>query len=157
MAMRRSPRSDSAGLVLLAVLVFILITALAASSLVTSYQQASRREKEEQLLFAGDQFRRAILAYYNTVPPGGTRRFPSSLEALLNDQRFPTPRQHLRRIYADPIVGTPDWELVTSGSGIVGVHSRSNQQPLKKTGFALPYGQFEGARTYADWVFAIKP
>jgi type II secretory pathway pseudopilin PulG len=96
------------GIVLLGVLVFILITTLAASSLVTSYQQASRREKEEQLLFAGDQIRKAILAYYNTVPPGGARSLPPSFDALLDDQRFPTPRHHLRRPYLDPMTGTAD-------------------------------------------------
>jgi type II secretory pathway pseudopilin PulG len=154
--MKRSP-SNSSGLVLLAMLVFILVTTLAASSLVTSYQQAKRREKEEELLFVGDQFRRAILAYYNTVPPGGTRSLPPSLDALLVDQRFPTPRQHLRRIDPDPISGSADWEPVTAATGIVGVRSRSALQPLKMKGFAPGYEQFENARTYSDWTFAIRP
>lgn len=156
-ARKRIERGSSQGLVLLAVLVFILITTLAASTLVASYQQTLRREKEEQLLFAGDQIRRAILAYYNTIPPGGSRGLPQSLEALIEDRRFPTARQHLRRIYSDPMTGTADWELVTAAGGIVGVHSRSLQAPLKKAGFPAPYLNFERAERYSDWIFAIDP
>jgi type II secretory pathway pseudopilin PulG len=150
-------RSRVGGVVLLAVLVFVLITTLAAGSLVTSYQQALRREKEEQLLFAGDQIRRAILSYYNTLPPDGRRSLPPSLDALLDDQRFPTPRQHLRRIYIDPMTGKVDWTLVTNGAGIVGVSSRAPQEPLKKNAFPAAYEPFQNALAYTDWVFAIKP
>ncbi len=156
-AVRRIQRRHSSGIVLLAVLVFVLVTTLAASSLVVSYQQAARREKEEQLLFAGDQFRKAILSYYNTIPPGGARSLPPSLDALLDDQRFATPRHHLRRIYIDPITGTAEWEGVTSGNGIVGVHSRSPLEPLKKAGFPVAYVRFENAQAYSDWVFGISP
>jgi type II secretory pathway pseudopilin PulG len=155
--MRASDRHRSKGIVLLAVLVFVLITTLAASAMVTSYQNALRREKEEQLLFAGDQIRKAILSYYNVVPPGGARSLPASLDALADDQRFATPLHHLRRIYADPLTGAADWELVKSGSVIIGVRSTSLQEPLKKKGFAAAYASFEDARSYSEWAFAIHP
>jgi len=154
---RIESRRRSRGLVLLAVLVFILVTTLAASTLVHSYQQTLRREKEEQLLFAGDQIRKAILSYYNAIPPGGARSLPASLDVLLDDQRFATPLHHLRRLYQDPLTGAADWELVKSGSGIVGVRSVSSQEPLKKTGFSAAYAQFENARAYSEWVFAAAP
>jgi hypothetical protein len=119
------------GLVLLAVMVFILMTTLAA------------------------QFRRAITSYYNTVPPGGARALPQSLEALLNDDRFARPIQHLRRLYPDPMTGKPDWFLIREDGGIVGVHSQSTQPPVKKAGFGSGNDPFEKAERYSDWTFSL--
>lgn len=149
-------RRHQQGLVLLTVLVFILVTTLASSSLVVLYTTQMQREKEEQLLFVGSQFRRAIASYYNTVPPGGARALPQSLEVLLNDHRFPTPIQHLRRIYADPITGQPDWHLIRESGGIVGVSSQSTQQTIKRRGFAKGYEHLEDKEVYSDWTFSIR-
>ncbi|MBA2674825.1 type II secretion system protein [Ramlibacter sp.] len=143
------------GLVLLAVLVFILMTTLAASSLVVSYTTQLQREKEEQLLFAGAQIRRAITSYYNTVPPGGARSLPQSLEALLSDDRFPRPIQHLRRLYPDPMTGRPDWFLIREDGGIVGVRSQSAQPTIKKAGFGSGNEHLEKTDRYSDWTFAL--
>lgn len=143
------------GLVLLAMLVFILLTTLAASSLVVSHVTQLQREKEEQLLFVGAQFRRAITSYYNTVPPGGARTLPPSLEALMNDNRFPTPIQHLRRIYPDPMTGQADWELVREDNGIAGVRSRSERPVIKKSGFGPGNEQLENKERYSDWRFVL--
>lgn len=152
----RHPRSPQQGLVLLAILLFILIATLAAGSMVQLYQTQTRREKEEQLLFVGDQYRRAIYSYFNTFPPGSARAWPQNLDALLNDVRFPTPMQHLRRLFPDPMTGQADWQLVSDGSGVIGVRSRSTLTPFKVSDFAHPYQNFEGTTSYADWVFAVK-
>lgn len=143
-------------MVLLAVLLFILVTTLAASSMVVSYTTAVQRDREEQLLFVGDQFRRAIASYYNTVPPGGARSLPQSLDGLLDDQRFPKPIQHLRRLYPDPMTGSPDWQLVRENGGIVGIRSQSGRTTFKKTGFAKGYEHLEGKELYSEWVFSIR-
>jgi type II secretory pathway pseudopilin PulG len=148
--------SDQRGVVLLTVLVFILVTTLAASSLIQMHQTQMQREREEQLLFVGDQFRKAIASYYNTIPPGGARGLPQSLEALLNDQRFPKPRQHLRRIYPDPMTGQADWQLIRESGGIVGVKSQSDHPTLKKRGFSKEYLNFEEKGFYSDWSFSIR-
>jgi type II secretory pathway pseudopilin PulG len=147
-------RTRQGGVVLLAVLAFILVTTLAASSLVVAYTTQLQREKEEQLLFVGDQYRKAIASYYNTVPPDGARALPQSLETLLNDQRFPKPVQHLRRLYPDPITGQLDWQLVLENSGIVGIKSQSGKATVKKHGFAKGDEQFEGKQMYSEWVFS---
>jgi type II secretory pathway pseudopilin PulG len=152
---RLSEYSREGGVVLLAVLLFVLVSTLGAGSLFQMHQTQSQRDREEQLLFAGDQYRRAIISYYNTIPPGGTRSLPQSLDDLLNDHRFPTPLQHLRREYPDPMTGKPDWELILVKGRIGGVRSSSNQPTLKKAGFGKDYKQFEGSSQYADWVFAI--
>lgn len=140
---------------LLAVLLFVLVSTLGAGSLFQMHQTQSKRDREEQLLFVGDQYRRALVSYYNTIPPGGTHSLPQSLDDLLNDQRFPTPLQHLRRKYPDPTTGKVDWELVRVNGRIAGVKSSSNQPTLKKAGFGKDYKQFEGSSHYTDWVFAI--
>lgn len=141
---------------LLTVLVFLMITTLAASAMVVRYDTERRREKEVELLFAGGQIRQAIASYYNTVPPGGVRSLPPNLEALVNDQRFPTPIQHLRRIYKDPMTGRADWRLVAGPGGIMGVSSQSPEAPLKQQGFDKPFEAFAMKQQYSDWVFGIS-
>lgn len=144
------------GLVLLAVLLFILVTTLAASSLVVMHTTQLQREKEEELLFIGGQFRKAITSYYNTIPAGGARALPPSLEELVNDSRFPRPVHHLRRLYPDPMTGRPDWEIIYESGGVVGVKSRSGKPTIKKTGFAKDFEHFEGKDSYSDWSFSIQ-
>lgn len=141
---------------LMAMLLFILVSSLATSSLFVSQATHARREKEEQLLFVGDQFRKAMLSYYNTVPPGGAQSMPGSLDDLLADHRFPTPIHHLRRSYLDPMTGRADWKLLVVDGRLVGIASASQLEPLKKTGFARPYEAFVGAGRYSDWVFRLN-
>lgn len=118
---------------------------------------AAQRDKERELLFVGSQFRQAIGAYYERTP-GAVKRFPSSLEELLEDRRHPTPQRHLRRIYADPMTGRPQWGLVEApGGGIIGVHSLSEAAPVKSGGFAARDAAFADAARYADWHFSYAP
>ena len=152
----RKGRQRQGGLILLVVLLFIAVSSLASSALVVAHETQSRREKEQQLLFVGDQFRQAIQRYYNTVPPGGARSFPASMDDLIEDRRFPIPVRHLRRIYIDPMTGRADWQFVHAGGGITGVHSSSTREVLKTKDFPKGYEQFESAGTYADWVFLAR-
>lgn len=156
MVSRRRARRAQSGVVLLTVLVFILLTTLAASAMVVRYDTERRREKEAELLFAGAQFRKAIASYYSSVPPGGARSLPPSLQALLNDQRFPTPMQHLRRLYKDPMTGQADWDVVLGPGGVLAVRSRSGLEPLKQSGFQKPFESFEGKQRYSEWLFGIS-
>lgn len=149
----RSQKTKQRGVVLLVALVFLFITTLGATALVELQLTQSQRAKEEELLFAGDQFRRAIKSYYSTVPAGKSQTFPRSLEDLLEDTRFSVPVRHLRRIYADPMTGKPDWVLVPGAGGILGVHSRSTRSPFKKRDFSLLNRAFQDKETYAEWVF----
>lgn len=141
------------GVVLLVALVFLFITTLGATALVDLQRTQSQRTKEEELLFAGDQFRRAIRSYYSTVAPGKGQTLPRSIDDLLEDSRFPVPVRHLRRLYADPMTGKPDWVLVQGAGGILGIHSRSTASTFKKAEFSVPNRAFQGKETYAEWVF----
>ncbi|MBL0010223.1 MAG: hypothetical protein IPP22_02805 [Nitrosomonas sp.] len=72
------------------------------------WQAKSLREKEAELLYIGEQFRKAVMSYYNTGP----KQYPESLEDLLHDTRTPAVKRHLRKIYTDPITNTAEWGLI---------------------------------------------
>lgn len=155
--MLRSPqpgRYDS-GLVLLGVLLLLSLAALSALVAGEVWATAVRREREEQLLFVGEQYRRAVESYYRATP-GRVKTLPNSLSVLLEDDRFPMPIRHLRRLYADPLNEQAEWGLVKIDSGIVGVYSSSTSTPLKRRGFPVRYAHFEDAKDYRQWRFVFQ-
>jgi type II secretory pathway pseudopilin PulG len=136
----------------LLLLVAMSSAALAAAGSLWSIE--SRREKEADLLFIGEQFTQAISSFRDRTPAGQMQRFPQRLEELVDDRRWPTPRRHLRQVYVDPMTGTREWGLVTApGGAILGVHSLSEGQPLKRAGFAPEHEDFAVAASYREWRF----
>ena len=135
---------------------FLIFVALAGAGLAAYGElasHASQREKEAELIFRGNAFQAAIGSYYKKE-----QRYPASLEQLLEDKRYPMPVRHLRKLYADPMTGEPDWALVEApGGGVMGVHSRSSAEPIKTGNFAAKNQAFEEAKTYADWQFVHSP
>jgi len=118
------------------------------------WHTAAVRERETELLHVGNEYRKAIERYYLAGP----RQYPRSLADLLKDNRQPGTVRHLRRIYVDPITGKDDWGLVKAADGgIAGVHSLSQDAPLKSGGFAVRDAAFEGKAKYADWQFIYAP
>jgi type II secretory pathway pseudopilin PulG len=114
----------------------------------------SKRDKEAELLFQGEQFTRAIASFRERAPSGQPHRFPLRLEELVDDRRWPTTRRHLRQVPVDPFTGTREWGLVLApGGGILGVHSLSEAQPLKRAGFPPQFEEFATATSYRDWRF----
>lgn len=136
----------------------VLLAVVAAMGIVLAtagevWHMTLKREKEQELLFVGDQFRRAFNLYALNTPGNGSR-YPQSLEALLKDPRYPGIQRYLRKIYADPITGSAQWGLIKGPNGeIFGVHSLSEDEPVKKSGFRLADAKFEGRSKYSDWVF----
>jgi type II secretory pathway pseudopilin PulG len=121
------------------------------------WQTAQQREKELELLFVGHQFRQAIASYYH-ASPGGVQRYPLELADLMKDPRFPGVRRHLRRVYADPMTGKTDWGVLRSfDGGIIGVHSLSEQAPIRAHFPVGPDREFTGKTRYADWKFVYLP
>jgi type II secretory pathway pseudopilin PulG len=150
------PRGRRAqGVVLLAFLLALALAGLGAMAAVDVWSVTRQREREQQLLFVGAQYRAAIRDYYFGGPSAGGRALPASLDALLEDDRYPVPVHHLRRLYADPITGTADWGLLMAGDGIMGVYSKSEAQPIKQAGFSTADSTFEDKSSYRDWVFAF--
>jgi type II secretory pathway pseudopilin PulG len=116
---------------------------------------ALKRERESELLFIGEQYRRAIASYWKVSP--GRRTYPPSIEVLLTDDRFPNPVHHLRRIYRDPMTESGEFELLKQANGVVGVHTTSDDAPIKRAGFASAYKLFEKAEHYSQWQFVFAP
>lgn len=150
---RRSRRGS--GLVLFSVLLVLLLAGLAALVGAELWATTLKREREAQLLFVGEQYRRAIESYWR-ASPGPVKTLPLSLDVLLEDDRFPMPVRHLRRLYSDPMAGATAWGLVKAGNGILGVHSLSESTPLKHSGFPPHLLAFEGASTYRQWRFVVQ-
>lgn len=145
----------ASGLVLFAVLLLLVLAGFAALVGAEVWATAVKREREAQLLFVGEQYRRAVESYWQ-ASPGPTKTLPTSLEVLLEDDRFPTPVRHLRRLYPDPIEPGSGWGLVRAGNGILGVYSRSETTPLKRSGFPAHLVKFERAATYKEWRFVFQ-
>jgi type II secretory pathway pseudopilin PulG len=144
------------GVVLLALLMAMALGGVALMAATDVAWLTRQREREQELLFVGDQYRKAILRYYVGAPPGTGRMLPAKLEDLLDDDRYPTPTHHLRRLYADPITGDTEWGELRIDGRIAGVYSKSEKQPLKQAGFALNEQQFAGKAMYREWVFVPR-
>jgi type II secretory pathway pseudopilin PulG len=144
------------GYTYLAMLVAVAVMSAGLAATGEVWSHAARREKEAELLFIGQQFRQAIAFYYEQSP--GARQYPAKLEDLLEDKRFPTPKRHLRRLYADPITGQPDWGIIEApGGGIMGVYSNSRAEPVKKAEFGFRDRIFHQATNYYEWRFFYEP
>ncbi|MDA8098574.1 MAG: type II secretion system protein [Nitrospiraceae bacterium] len=161
------------GFTYMALLAAIAVIGIAMSVAGKSWRNMAVREREEELLFRGHEYRNAIERYYlkhSAQVPGARPQhgkiapiqltrgaYPKSIEALLMDPQ--TTKPYLRRQYKDPITNE-NFEIVTDpalGPGIVGVRSKSTQEPLKKYNFAEEDKDFEGKGQYSDWLFVYKP
>src|SRR3954464_14476503 len=103
-----SAGSREQGFTLAGALILIAVAGAGMAAYGELASHAAQREKEQELLFVGNQFRRAIGAYYERTP-GAVKRFPRSLDELLEDKRHPVATRHLRRVYADPMTGKREW------------------------------------------------
>ena len=157
--MRRmaSPRNNrERGFTYLWVMFTVAITGVLLAGAGQLWRTETQREKEKELMFIGEQFRLAIGSYYESSP-GLPKRYPPTLEKLLLDDRFPTVKRHLRKIFLDPMTGAREWGLIMQpGIGITGIHSLSAQAPIKRANFHERYA-FGEAKSYRDWKFAYSP
>jgi type II secretory pathway pseudopilin PulG len=148
-----SPREE--GLVLLALLIMLILVAVGALAAAEVWSTTLKREREVELLFVGNQYRRAIESYWKMSP--GRRAYPPSIDVLLTDNRFPNPVHHLRRVYRDPMTEAGEFKPIMQANALIGVHTSSEDVPIKKAGFGPLYSQFENADTYAQWQFVFLP
>jgi len=143
------------GFTYLGVLFLVALMGLGLSGVLQLWSIANQRAHERELLWVGSQYARALQSYYLQSP--GTRQYPKTLDELVDDNRFPTPRHHLRKLYADPVTRSTDWGLIKSPDGrIAGVHSLSTAEPWKKAEFARPWDDFKDRGSYAEWRFVAN-
>jgi len=154
-------RQAQRGFTYLIALFAVAVLGAGLASVGTVWHTASVREKEAELLYAGNAYRNAIASYVARGPS----IYPTSLEQLLKDPRFPNTVRHLRTLYRDPITNSSDWGLVVApGGGILGVYSKSEARPRKLTNFDAPNHAFEERAmqlnekmTYREWQFVHVP
>ncbi|MCE3603622.1 type II secretion system GspH family protein [Massilia sp. P8910] len=140
------------GFTYLALLFMIAIMGAVSAFTGVLWSTSQQRAKERQLLFIGNEFRKAIGAYYERSP-GTVKRYPADLQALLLDERHVGTVRHLRRIYTDPMTLDKAWGLVRAPDGtVMGVYSTSSLKPVKKR-FSDENAGFENASTYSEWRF----
>ena len=154
--MPQKNKQSAGGFTYIGLLLGIAIMGFFMAAVSEVWHTAVKREREAELLFAGDQIRRAITRYVASAPGG--ERYPRRLEDLLRDPRYPLPRRYLRQLYRDPMTPSGEWGLVQSGEFISGVHSLSENEPLKSAGFSFADRSFEDKQKYSEWIFvAIEP
>lgn len=134
------------GFTYLMLLWWVAIGSVMLAAIGQSWSIEMRRAREQELVFRGEQIRMA-LQHYHDAGPGDVKTYPRKLSDLLEDGRNGRPQRYLRRLWPDPITGSPDWGLIKEGEQIVGVFSPSGKVPL-----APP----DGVRSYRDWVFAAQ-
>jgi type II secretory pathway pseudopilin PulG len=166
----RSPRPallDVRGFAYIALLVAIIIIGISLGAAGKYWSNVILRDKEAELLYRGDQYRRAIERYASAVP--GSQVYPQSIEDLLKDNRTAAGKRHLRQKYKDPISGEDFVEIRNPlNNRIIGVHSPSDKEPLKKAGFPDTYSaaqaepqpgfpsdmnNFSDKKKYSEWLF----
>lgn len=131
-------RRPARGFTYLALLFALAAAGALAARAGSAWATAAQREREAELLFRGLQLREALQRYAAATPAGQPAR-PPSLDALLRDERRQPPQHHLRRLWADPFTGRPDWVLLRDAEGgIAGLHSRDDRPALRRA--ALPEG-----------------
>jgi len=151
-------KSLNRGYAFLMLLLALAVVSLTAASFFKVGQFGQRRTAELELLEKGARMD-AALASYARLSAGGQAAAPKRLEDLLRDPRFPkSVIRHLRQVEVDPMTGRKEWGLVWTedGTGIVGVHSLSEQQPLM-TVFGPEFSGFKDLPRYADWIFGTSP
>lgn len=148
------PARRNGGFIYISLLIGLAVIGIGLSAVSEVWTQSRQREKEQELLFIGDQFRFAITSFYNNSP-AASRRFPLTIDELLEDNRNPDkPARHLRKLYTDPMTQTTRWgEIRLAGGQLVGVHSESSDKPLKVAEFALRNKDFADKDHYFDWTF----
>jgi type II secretory pathway pseudopilin PulG len=152
--MKPTPGARTRGFTYAGVLIAVALVGLSLAATGEVWRTTVQREKERELLFVGDEIRKAITQYYESTPGTG-KQFPTALEDLVRDARYPTTRRYLRKVYRDPMTGKADWGLIKGpGDGIMGVYSLSKLAPIKRANFPPDYASFQGAADYRDWQFA---
>jgi type II secretory pathway pseudopilin PulG len=146
--------ASEAGFTYLGVLFLIMIMGMGLASAGELWATASRRDHERQLLWVGTQYAQALRSYYRSSP--GLAQYPKELADLLQDERFPSAKHHIRQLYPDPI-GGGDWALIRGIDGrITGLSSASTEKPLKQADFPSQWSDFNGMASYKDWQFVAE-
>lgn len=146
----------ASGFTFIGLLIIVALSGIALSAAGIVWHQHTQREQEKELLFVGESYKRAIESYYENTP-SGIKEYPSSLDELLIDKRFPIVKRHIRKLYENPITPNKPWVLMLQQGKIIGLYSDSGKRPIKKSGFSAANQAFSEASTYREWQFFYTP
>ncbi len=148
-------KAANGGFTYIGLLLIVALMGIALLAVGEVWHVARKREKEQALLFVGHQFKQAIKMYCAHAPEANKLQpYPTQLEDLLKDPRFPSTQRYLRTIYIDPVSGSSEWGVLRlPGGGIYGVYSLSEESPIKRGNFRPEEAGFEGKDKYSDWKF----
>ncbi|HTR67175.1 MAG TPA: hypothetical protein VMH85_15460, partial [Terriglobales bacterium] len=134
----RKTRGAEQGYILLTLILFVALLAIAAAVTLPELAFQVKRDREEEMIHRGAQYARAVRRYYKKFG-----RYPTRIEELeqTNNIRF------LRRKYKDPITGK-DFRLLHYGEVPTGMGGLGMVAGM--AGMAGPGGL--GARTGAGGV-----
>jgi len=124
---RKASRSRQGGYVLIVMLLFLTLMAIALTAMAPAIAQRVRREREIELIHRGRQYARAIRLFYRKFG-----RYPVRLEELENTNNI----RFLRRRYKDPMTPSGEWRLI---------HYAEAQLSLSNAGPLLPGATTPGA------------
>ena len=131
----------------------VVLVGLSMMGANAQWKTMMQREREAELLYRGDQYRRAIKAYVESV--SAAKQYPLRVEDLLKDPR--TSRRYLRALYPDPITMKAFTPVLCRNGRVKGVASVSDAATLKRDNFPPAYAQFTSATTYRQWIFQHDP
>lgn len=145
------------GFTYLSLVILLAIMGLVGAAALKVESLLARAAAEQELLEIGAAFSAALDSYAAATPQGKPTQ-PPTLQDLLKDNRFPTIRRHLRKIFVDPISGKAEWGITYVGDkvGVIGIYSLSQAQPLKLANFDERFQNFENKTHYADWKFTAN-
>ncbi|HTA22790.1 MAG TPA: hypothetical protein VK763_04590 [Terriglobales bacterium] len=99
------PGANQRGYVLITLILFVALLAIALTALAPVITQQIKRDREEELVHRGTQYSRAIKHYMKKL-----NKYPTSIEDLENTNNI----RYLRKRYKDPINGK-DFKLLHMG------------------------------------------
>jgi type II secretory pathway pseudopilin PulG len=109
------------GFTFLGLLLAIVLLGIGLTAASEVWVTTAQRQRQAHSQWAAQEFVRAIGSYYESGP-GGVKRFPASVDDLLEDRRGAVLRRHLRQIYVNPQTGNREWAWVAApNGGLMGV------------------------------------
>jgi len=148
---------SSDGFTYLAALLLVVVMGIMLGAASRSWTMIMKREREKELLFRGAQIKDAIARW--NKGGGGVKPMPlRDLKDLLKDPRSTSSIRYLRRPYTDPLTNEEWVPLIDQAKGIIGVHSSSEEEPLKQDFSDYPadsteFTMFGGKKKYSEWLF----
>lgn len=148
-----APQPPVQGFTFVWALAAIAILSIGLAQIGPLWADQAQRDREAELIRIGTLYAQA-LENYRKLSPGTLKRYPLTLQALLEDERFLGTKRWMRKLYTDPVRPGQPFGLIRDEEGrISGVFSTSTDTPLRREALDLKVTLLPAARRYSDWRF----